>query len=66
MVLIQMDRQGKNWKYLASLIEKSDTYTKQVVSKVQNGPKAEEYRKIIAENLGIVYESEGLSSGRIN
>lgn len=53
MVLIQMDRQNKNWKYLSELIGKSPTYVKQVVTGVQTGPKAQEYKRIIANDLQI-------------
>lgn len=54
MVLIQMDRQNKTWKYLSELIGKSPTYVKQVVMGVQTGPKAREYKRIIANDLQIL------------
>ena len=54
MVIIQMERQNKNWKYLSDLIGKSPTYTKQVVQGFQNGPNAKMYRQQIAEDLGIL------------
>ena len=53
IVLVKMHRQRKNWKDLAKVIGKSDTYTKQVVSGMQNGPNAEMYRQQIAEYLGL-------------
>ncbi|HCM85997.1 MULTISPECIES: hypothetical protein [Enterococcus] len=59
IVLVQMHRQKKNWKDLANVIGKSDTYVKQVVKGVQNGDKAKEYRQEIAEHLGIVFIEEG-------
>ena len=59
IVLIEMHRQNKNWLYLAKLIGKSNTYTRQVVSMIQNGPKADHYRELIAKDLGIEYKKEG-------
>ncbi len=53
MVLIQMKRQDKNWKYLGELIGKSPNYAKQVVEGVQKGPKAQEYKRTIANDLQI-------------
>lgn len=53
IVIVQMNRQGKNWRDLAAVIGKSDTYTKQVVSGMQNGANAEKYRQQIAEYLGL-------------
>lgn len=53
MVLIHMNRQNKTWKYLASVIGKSPTYTKQVVNGFQNGKAAKKYRQKIAEDLNI-------------
>jgi cyanate lyase len=58
IVLVQMHRQGKNWKDLATVIGKSDTYTKQVVKGIQNGDRAKEYRQQISEHLGIVFIEE--------
>lgn len=58
IVLVQMHRQRKNWKDLANVIGKSDTYAKQVVKGIQNGDKAKEYRQQIAEHLGIVFVEE--------
>ncbi|MGG5372827.1 hypothetical protein [Enterococcus sp. AZ196] len=58
IVIVQMNRQGKNWRDLAAVIGKSDTYTKQVVSGMQSGPKAEIYRQLIADNLGIAFVRE--------
>ncbi|MGL9768390.1 MULTISPECIES: hypothetical protein [Enterococcus] len=54
MVLIQMKRQDKTWKYLGELIGTSPTYAKQIVEGVQKGPKAQEYKRIIANDLQIV------------
>lgn len=58
IVLVQMRRKKKNWKDLANVIGKSDTYAKQVVKGIQNGDKAKEYRQEIAEHLGIVFIEE--------
>ncbi|WP_315307944.1 hypothetical protein [Enterococcus devriesei] len=58
IVLVQMHRQKKNWKDLAKVINTSDTYVKQVVKGIQNGEKAKEYRKKIADYLGIVFIEE--------
>ncbi|GEL93293.1 MULTISPECIES: hypothetical protein [Enterococcus] len=58
IVLIQMDRQNKTWKQLSQIIGKSPTYTKQVVSRIQDGPNARKYRQMIAAELGIVYAGE--------
>lgn len=58
IVLVQMHRQRKNWKDLANVIGKSDTYTKQVVRGIQYGDKAKEYRQQIAEHLGIIFIEE--------
>jgi hypothetical protein len=43
---------------LATVIGKSDTYTKQVVKGIQNGDRAKEYRQQISEHLGIVFIEE--------
>lgn len=59
IVLVKMHRQKKNWKDLANVIGKSDTYVKQVVKGIQNGDKAKEYRQEIAEHLGIIFIEEG-------
>lgn len=59
IVLVQMYRKKENWKGLANVIGKSDTYVKQVVKGIQNGDKAKEYRQQIAEHLGIVFIEEG-------
>ena len=58
IVLVKMHRQRKNWKDLANVIGKSDTYVKQVVKGIQNGDKAKGYRQQIAEHLGIVFVEE--------
>ncbi|WP_313886601.1 hypothetical protein [Enterococcus hulanensis] len=58
IVLVQMYRQKKNWKDLAKVIGKSDTYVKQVVKGIQNGDKAKEYRQEIAEHLEIIFIEE--------
>ncbi|MCJ0543105.1 hypothetical protein MMJ52_02320 [Enterococcus cecorum] len=58
IVLIQMKRKNLKMKDLAKLIGKSSVYTKQVIDGVQYGPKAQEYKKQIAEYLGIVLASE--------
>ncbi|MGM0166975.1 hypothetical protein IGI39_001955 [Enterococcus sp. AZ135] len=59
IVLIQMDRQNKTYVDLAKVIEKSPTYTRQVVLGMQNGPKAEKYRKKIADYLSLTMVKEG-------
>lgn len=58
IVLIQMNRKNKTWKDLANVIGKSDTYVKQVVQGIQNGPKAKAYRQKIADHLEIVFVEE--------
>lgn len=58
IALIQMKRKNLKMKDIANLIGKSSVYTKQVIDGVQDGPKAQEYKKQIAEYLGIVLASE--------
>lgn len=58
ITLIQMNRKNKTWKDLSKVLNKSSVYTKQVVQGIQNGPKAKEYRQMIADYLDIVFVEE--------
>ena len=58
IVLIQMKRKNLKLKDLAAVIGKTPNYTKMVIEEIQDGPKAQEYKKQIAEFLGIVLASE--------
>jgi hypothetical protein len=59
IVLIQMDRQNKTYVDLARVINKSPTYTRQVIAGIQNGPSAEKYRQQIANHLGLTLVKGG-------